>query len=249
MVTTPYDVPSVVYAAGPRILMVGPHRAFLEALAVRLGAEGGIHSVRIADGPKQVVPMLAATRPDLVIVESEPDTAGVAEVVASVRRSLDTAPVVVISTYDDADMIAASLLAGARGWLDRNASVDELVHALRIVLADGLWLPPELLSAALHALLTHQVKAPVVSFVDRLTRREHEVLEHLAAGHSRPEIADAMSVSPDTVRTHIQNVLKKAEVHSTVAALAKARRSAQGMPSLRRPEVPATSATVTRRPI
>jgi DNA-binding NarL/FixJ family response regulator len=247
MVATPNDVPNIVYATGPRILLVGAHRAFLEALAVRLGAETGLDSVRIAAGPEQVVPMLATGRPDVVVIESDPDTERVAEVVAHVRGVLDTAPVVVMSTFDDADLLAESLLAGARGWVDKEASVDELVHALRIVLADGLWLSPDLLSAALHVLLTRQVKAPVVSFVDRLTRREREVLEHLAAGHSRPEIAEAMSVSPDTVRTHIQNVLKKAEVHSTVAALAKARRSMHGKPPMRRPDLPEPSRTVPRR--
>jgi DNA-binding NarL/FixJ family response regulator len=182
-----------------------------------------------------------------VVIESEPDTAaGLAEVVASVRQELETAPVVVISTFDDADLIAASLLAGARGWVDKGASVDELIHALRIVLADGLWLPPTVLTAALRALVTHQVKAPAASFLDRLTRREHEVLDHLAAGHSRSEIAHAMSVSPDTVRTHIQNVLKKAEVHSTLAALAKARRSTGTAPTAE-PAQPEASTNTTRR--
>lgn len=248
MVTTPYDDPSVVYAAGPRILLVGAHRAFLEALAVRLGAETGLDSVRIAD-PERVVPMLAAARPDVVVIESEPDTQRVSEVVAKVRQELTTAPVVVMSTFDDADMLAESLLAGTRAWVDKDASVDELVHAIRIVLADGLWLPPALLDAALQVLMTRQVKTPVVSFVDRLTRREREVLDHLSAGRSRPEIADAMSVSPDTVRTHIQNVLKKAEVHSTVAALAKARRFDHGSPPTHRPELPGPSETLTRRSI
>lgn len=247
MVTTPYDVSNGLGAAGPRILLVGVHRAFLEALATRLGAEPGIDSVSIAAGAGQVLPMLATALPDVVVVESGPDTVGVADVVANVRRESDTVPVMVLSALDDVDMLAESLLAGARGWIDKGATVGELVHAIRVVLADGLWLSPPLLDAALRALLTRQVKAPPHSFVDRLTRREREVLDHLAAGNSRTEIADALSVSRDTVRTHIQNVLKKAEVHSTVAALAKARRSVHDTPPIRQPRLPRPSGTVTRK--
>lgn len=250
MVSTPYDVSTGEFARRPRILLVGAHRAFLEALARRLAAEAGtdaIDTVDIAAGAEQVPPMLATPLPDVVVVESGSDTMGVAEVVANVRRELETVPVVVLSALDDVDTLAESLLAGARGWIDKGATIGELVHAIRIVLADGLWLPPALLDAALRALTTRQVKAPAASFVDRLTRREREVLDHLAAGRSRPEIADAMSVSRDTVRTHIQNVLKKAEVHSTVAALAKARRSVHGAPPNRRPRLPRPSGTVTRK--
>jgi DNA-binding NarL/FixJ family response regulator len=243
----PYDIFKTIGATGSRILLVGAHRAFLEALATRLAAEAAIDSVPIA-GLEQILLMLVRTFSGVVVVESASDTMSAAEVVRVVRRKLRTASVVVVSTseQDDAEQVAESLLAGARGWIEAGASVDELVRALRVVLAGGLWLSPDLLESALHVLQTRHVEGPTASFVDRLTPREREVLDHLAAGRSRPEIARAMSVSPDTVRTHVQNVLKKAEVHSTLAALAKARRSTGTAPTAE-PAQPEASTNTTRR--
>ena len=250
MVTSQYDTSQAVGVTGSRILLVGAHRAFLEALATRLAAEAAIEPVPVA-GLEQILSMLPRTFPGVVVVENDSDTMRVAEIVRMVRRKLRTAPVVLVSTSDDddAELVAESLLAGARGWIEAGASVEQLVRALRIVLAGGLWLAPDLLESALHVLQTGHVTDSAVSFVDRLTPREREVLDHLAAGLSRPEIARAMSVSPDTVRTHVQHVLKKAEVHSTLAALAKARRSTEGTPTTAAPRQPGTSSNTTRRPI
>jgi DNA-binding NarL/FixJ family response regulator len=226
--------PGPAATEGLRVQLVDGPRAFAEALATLLRAHDGIASVSIATAAGEAQLMLAATSFDVLLVDHMLGDDDVTELIAAVGSEWPDLPVVVLSESDDVDTILELLLAGARGWIDVGTTADDMVRALHVVVSGGLWLPPALLQAALHALTSGQAGARSPrSFVDRLTAREREVLDHLASGHSRTEIAKAMSVSPNTVRTHIQNVLKKAEVHSTPAALAKARRAIHHSPITR----------------
>jgi DNA-binding NarL/FixJ family response regulator len=211
-------------ARGAQVLLTGSRSAFLEALAVRLEAVAGIGQAHVDPEVEDVLAEASTWQVDVVLVAIGPETGGALGVITRVCEELPEVPVVVISMADpaDRDVVAGSLLAGARGWVERRASFDELVRALAVVLDGGLWWPPPVLAAALRTLQSRQVAGPASSFVDQLTPREREVLDHLEAGRSRPEIAAAMSLSPETVRTHVQHILKKAHVHSALAALAKA---------------------------
>jgi DNA-binding NarL/FixJ family response regulator len=103
-------------------------------------------------------------------------------------------------------------------------SIDEFLAAVDEVLIGQMWVPPRMLSDVLESLLETQVGGGRQrSFAEELSPRQQEILSCLAEGMSRPEIAARMGISHNTVRTHIQALLKKADVHSTVALLARAR--------------------------
>jgi len=205
----------------PRLLVADTHRAFAEALAARLGAHERIGPVAVAFTLGQVLQMLVTGGYDVAVLGTSLGAAAGADDAVAGRWVAGPHRLIALSDEGDPQALAAALGSGARAWLTKDVTIGELVRAVEVVMAGGMWLPPHLLTAALGSPVQRGPSAQ--SYVDRLTEREREVLGHLAAGRSRAEIALALSVSPHTVRTHIQNVLKKADAHSTLAALARAR--------------------------
>jgi DNA-binding NarL/FixJ family response regulator len=115
--------------------------------------------------------------------------------------------------------------AGARGWVSQATSFEHLLRVIHGVSRGETWIPPRLVSGLLDSLLsaeeTRQQESEVLAL---LSARETEVLNCLAQGLTRQEIAQRYFLSPHTVRTHINNVLRKLDVHSTLAAVSIARR-------------------------
>ncbi|NJQ07693.1 helix-turn-helix transcriptional regulator, partial [Streptomyces lonarensis] len=133
---------------------------------------------------------------------------------------------VVLAGRDDAGTAARLLAAGALGWVAKDSSLARLTHVLRGVLRDETHLPPALLTGVLREMTRErQGRGEYQRLADSLTPRELEVLRCMLAGMGRKAVAERLYLSPHTVRTHMQNVLGKLGVHSTLAAVAVARRA------------------------
>lgn len=146
--------------------------------------------------------------------------------VARMRSEYPGARCIVLAEQDDARYAAAALQAGAFGWVGKNSSLARLLQVIRGVAQDETHLPPLLLTGALRELTAdrrHRSESELL--VESLTSREHEVLRCMVAGLGRKALAERLHLSPHTVRTHMQNVLGKLGVHSTLAAVALARRA------------------------
>jgi len=146
--------------------------------------------------------------------------------------------VVALSDSRDPALISAVVRAGARGWLDQSASVEHLVRVLVGVARGEGWIPPDLLGPVLDNLVdVGRTRQHTSDAFASLTTREIDVLRALTQGLSRQEIAEKYTLSPHTVRTHINHVLHKLDVHSTLAAVSLARRVGldEDMPHQRRP--------------
>lgn len=136
---------------------------------------------------------------------------------------------VVLAECDDARRAARALQAGASGWVAKDCSLSRLLAVMRGVLRDETHLPPALLTGVLRELTAarrHRTESE--RLVESLTPREQEVLRCMVAGLGRKAVAERLYLSPHTVRTHMQNVLGKLGVHSTLAAVALARRAGVG---------------------
>lgn len=133
---------------------------------------------------------------------------------------------VMLAERDDPQLAASALQAGACGWVAKDCSLSRLLQVLRGVLRGETHLPPALLTGVLRELTTtrkHRTESE--QLVSALTPREQEVLRCMVAGLGRKAVAEKLFLSPHTVRTHMQNVLGKLGVHSTLAAVALARRA------------------------
>jgi len=115
--------------------------------------------------------------------------------------------------------------SGVRGWIDQSASVEHLVRVLTGVARGEGWIPADLLGPVLdHLVDVGRTRQHTSDAFASLTTRELDILRALTQGLSRQEIADKYTLSPHTVRTHINHVLHKLDVHSTLAAVSLARR-------------------------
>jgi DNA-binding NarL/FixJ family response regulator len=149
--------------------------------------------------------------------------------VAGVRTGHQSIRTVVLAEKDDPRRAALALQAGASGWVAKDCSLQRLLAVIRGVLRDETHLPPALLTGVLRELTAarkHRTESE--RLVESLTPREREVLRCMVAGLGRKAVAERLFLSPHTVRTHMQNVLGKLGVHSTLAAVALARRAGVG---------------------
>ncbi|CAM5394161.1 Response regulator transcription factor OS=Streptomyces cyaneofuscatus OX=66883 GN=G3I52_33335 PE=4 SV=1 [Streptomyces cyaneofuscatus] len=169
------------------------------------------------------VPALPVPRPE------EPGAVDGISLVAQVRAARPGVRSVVLAEKDDPRCAARALQAGASGWVAKDCSLQRLLTVIRGVLRDETHLPPALLTGVLRELTTarkHRTESE--QLVESLTPREREVLRCMVAGLGRKAVAERLFLSPHTVRTHMQNVLGKLGVHSTLAAVALARRAGVG---------------------
>ncbi|GGO50704.1 hypothetical protein GCM10012287_31040 [Streptomyces daqingensis] len=149
--------------------------------------------------------------------------------VARVRTDHPAVRTVVLAERDDPRLAASALQAGACGWVAKDCSLSRLLQVIRGVLKDETHLPPALLTGVLKELTaSRKHRTESERLVASLTPREREVLRCMVAGLGRKAVAERLFLSPHTVRTHMQNVLGKLGVHSTLAAVALARRAGVG---------------------
>jgi DNA-binding NarL/FixJ family response regulator len=199
---------------------VDDHRAFAGALAHRLGAEPDLEIVGVAASAAQAEVLAGSLRPDLAVVDVELGTDdGLA--LAARLSALERGPVVVVVTcHADASTATEAVEAGATGFVAKDAPVDQLLLAIRAALLGETWLPGHLVGPVVRLLRAGSPsRPPDADPVARLTAREREVLGLLAAGLDRSAIGTRLFLSPNTVRTHIQNVLRKLQVHSSIEAV------------------------------
>lgn len=241
-----------------RVLVVDDHRIFAESLAAALTAEPDVDVSAAGSGPAALRCLergAAESRPyDVMLVDADlgagrpPQPAPLREaapegapvdgiaLVAGVRAVQPGVRTVVLAERDDPRRAALALQAGAVGWVAKDCSLSRLLTVVRGVLREETHLPPALLTGVLRELTAaRKHRSDSERLVESLTPREREVLRCMVAGLGRKAVAERLFLSPHTVRTHMQNVLGKLGVHSTLAAVALARRAGVGPADLAPP--------------
>ncbi|MBA2463358.1 MAG: response regulator transcription factor [Nocardioidaceae bacterium] len=202
-----------------RVLLVDDQELIRAGLRGILRPRFGFDVVgELADG-EGVVGAAEALRPDVVVMDVRmPGTDGVTAT-ARLRSSDMTTPVLVLTTFDDEEILAGALRAGAAGFLLKGVPAEDLQRAVRTVAEGGSWLDP----AVTGRVLTAYRDGPAATLPDTalavLTPREREVLELLGAGLSNSEIADRLTLGQGTVKTHIGHVFAKLELRDRSAAV------------------------------
>ena len=208
-----------------RVLVVDDHPVFAEALAQYLGSQPDFEAVGTAASAEQAMRILREKPVDVVTLDL--DLAG--EDGLQLGRDIaaqwpDVALVVVTGARDTSRMLEA-VQVGARGWVTKDGEIEGLVSALRGAARGETHVPAAMLQRMLNGLAGggRELSAEGEA-VERLTPREREVLRCLMQGMARKQIGELLQVSPNTVRTHVQSILHKLEVHSALTAVALARR-------------------------
>lgn len=248
-----------------RVLVVDDHRIFAESLAAALAAERDVEVSAVGSVPAALRCLergaadgrgfdvllvdadVAAADPDgstgaagaagSGVGRAEPADAGM-PFIGRARAHHPGMRTVVLAEREDARHAAGALQAGAGAWIAKDCSLSRLLLVVRGVLKGETHLSPTLLTGVLRELTaTRERRTESERLVETLTPRECEVLRCMVAGLGRKAVAERLSLSPHTVRTHMQNVLGKLGVHSTLAAVALARRAGVGPVDLERSAV------------
>lgn len=203
-----------------RLLIVDDHTMFRQGLASLLRSEPEIEVVGQAADGQEALRLAGELQPDVVVMDMKmPGMDGV-EATHRLLAAMPHARVLMLTVSEEDEDLFAAIRAGARGYILKNADADALLEAIRRVYAGEAVLSPAVTLRVFNAV---RAVIPPVSLEKPLTPREREVLRLLARGASNREIADALMISGDTVKTHVSRVLKKLGLHSRHEVAAYAR--------------------------
>lgn len=211
------------------VVVIDGQRTFADALAERLSAEAGLMVVAAAESVTSVSRLLVGRHVDVALLDTElPEALHFAAEMARVRGAAPhPVRVIMLGTVPEATYMVEALRGGIAGWVRKGESIQHLLGAIRGVMRGEIWLPADALGPVLRLLLdgSDRWPAPATYPLAALTAREREVLSYLAQGMGRREVAERMHLSPNTVRSHMQNLMGKLKVHTTLEAVALARRA------------------------
>ena len=204
-----------------RILFADDESLFREAVRTVLDNESDLLVIAEAQTGCEAVGLAEELAPDVVLLSSD---LFACEGAASIEAIIESAPgcrVVVLARGEDQAALLDALESGAAGFVTRTNPLSELIGAIRAVYRGEAAVPPLMLGPLLAALIRRRrEQAAVMQRLSQLTRREREVLALICRGSDSRSIAEELVISPDTARTHIQNVLSKLGVHSRLEAAA-----------------------------
>jgi DNA-binding NarL/FixJ family response regulator len=186
-----------------------------------LTARRGVEVVAEAADGAEAVALAAQHLPDVVVMDVRMPVMDGVTAVRALRETGSTVPVLVLTTYDDDEVLAAALRAGAAGFLTKAAPAEDLLRAVKEVAVGAAWLEPGITARVLADYRGRSAEAAPTGrpLVDRLTDREREVLVLMARGASNGEIAERLVVSEGTVKTHVGRIFTKLGARDRAAAI------------------------------
>jgi DNA-binding NarL/FixJ family response regulator len=188
-------------------------------IAFILSTEPGIDVASEADNGELGVAAVAAHHPDVVLMDVRMPVLDGLEATRRVRAA-GGPPVLVLTTFDDDEVLWGAVEAGAAGFLLKDTPADELIKAIRVVAMGGSWLDPRVTPRLLAVLReARPASVPPPTGIDRLSERELEVLTLIARGTSNAEIAEQLYVSERTVKGHVGSIFTKLGARDRAAAI------------------------------
>jgi DNA-binding NarL/FixJ family response regulator len=200
-----------------KISIVEDQHEMRESLVAWLGDAPGLRCVGAHATGEEALKKIPEEKPDVVLMDINLTGMNGIRCVARLKEMLPKTQVLMLTTYDEGDMIFDSLRAGANGYLLKNMPQAELVEAVQQVHAGGAPMSLQIARKVINHF--HQIKP--AEEVGRLTSREQEILKLLAKGYMYKEIADQLGISMSTVRSHVCAVYDKLHVHSRTEAAMK----------------------------
>lgn len=201
-----------------RVMLVDDHKILRDALRGVLEREHDIAMVGEASDGIEALEVARSAQPDIVLMDIGLPSMGGIETTRAMLAEQPKTKVIALSTFSDRRIVLQMLDAGASGYVVKSAGRDELLSAIRSVSHGRTYLCPDASAVLIDSVRS---KHPVESTpAEQIGRREREVLQLLADGHTSPEIGNLLHIATSTVEVHRRNIMRKLELHS-VAELTK----------------------------
>jgi DNA-binding NarL/FixJ family response regulator len=210
------------------VLVADDHPVFRDGLQVTLEDSADIDVVgAVADG-QAAIEQARRTRPDVVLMDLRMPGVGGIEATARIAAELPATAVVVLTMSEDDDSVFAALRAGARGYLLKEASAEDITRAVRAVAGGEAVFGPRIADRVLAFFSAAALRGAAAVPFPQLSAREREVLDLVAQGCDNPTVARRLFLSEKTVRNHVSACLHKLQVASRAEAVALARDAGLG---------------------
>jgi DNA-binding NarL/FixJ family response regulator len=203
-----------------RVVVVDDQPVVRSGIARILGPDDGFDVVAECGDGDEVASAVTEHHPDLVLMDVRMRRMDGVTATRLLADGGSTAPVLVLTTFDDDDALWGALDAGAAGFVLKDASAEDLIAAARAVAGGAAWLDPKVTPRVLTAFRS-SVRPRLVEAarLEELSRREHDVLRLMARGATNGEIAAELFVSEATVKTHVGAIFTKLGVRDRAAAI------------------------------
>lgn len=203
-----------------RVLLVDDQPLVRAGLRRILEPQEGITIAGECEDGDEVIAAVERCRPDVVVMDIRMRRLDGAEATRRLRERAGAPPVLVLTTFDDDETVAAALGAGAAGFILKDAPGEDIVRATEMVAGGGAWLDPQIVGRVLETYRRSAGRRPQDnSLVAQLTQRELDVLGQVGQGATNAEVAEALSISEATVKTHLGNILTKLDLRDRPAAI------------------------------
>ncbi|MBN2575574.1 MAG: response regulator transcription factor [Deltaproteobacteria bacterium] len=203
-----------------RVLIADDHTLFRAGLRALFASEGDIEVVGEAANGEEAVHRAVELRPEVVVMDLMMPIMNGVEATRELKAKLPDVKVLVLSMYDDEEHVQRLLASGASGYMLKKATSDDLVRALREVVAGGIPLDPSVAAKVVKDYVRRVQGEEEAGQSPELTPRELEVLRLIAQGLSNQAIAEQLGLSRKTVDVHRANLMRKLDLH-TVTELVK----------------------------
>jgi DNA-binding NarL/FixJ family response regulator len=194
------------------VLITDDHTVVRKGIKALLSAaKYGIEVVGEASNGDQAIEMVSQLEPDVILMDLVmPGKSGL-DAIVEIKQIQPEARILVLTSFAEGENVAEAIRAGAQGFLLKDTSPDELVQTIHSVYGGNLTIPQELTHALLGRKESEKEPTPVL---ENLTSRELDVLKCIAQGMSNKQVAQTLSISTTTVRSHVSNMIRKLNVEN-----------------------------------
>jgi len=205
-----------------RVFLVDDQTLVRQGVRSLLELSDSVQVIGEARDGDEAISEIPRVRPDVVLLDLRmPGKSGL-EVLEHLSRINELPPTIILTTFDEDQLVLNGLRAGARGFLLKDVSLDQLVNAIKVVVDGGSLVQPGLTDRLLRGVSHLENKFASLDEPDPLTERETEILRLMSGGYSNKEIARSLDVAEGTVKNHVSNILSKLGVRDRTRAVLKA---------------------------
>jgi two-component system response regulator NreC len=203
-----------------RILLMGGQKLCRAGFRALLQTSAELEVAEEADSGREVIRLAKKLKPNVILMDTARSDSRAIEEARQIHAAQPDIRIIMLSARPSRQHVFEALQAGAVGFVSKDSAADELVAAIHAVVTSGTYLSPALSDLVLDDYVRRARADPEISELEALSQREREVLKLIAEGNSSAQIAKAMRISPRTVDTHRNNLMKKLDLHG-IADLTK----------------------------
>jgi len=205
-----------------RVLLVDDQNLVRQGVRALLSLDDGIEVIGEARDGREALEVIPQLNPDVVLMDMRMPVMSGLEALQAMARTQSLPPTIILTTFDDDQLVLAGIKAGAKGYLLKDVSLQQLVGAIQAVAAGGSLVQPAVTQRLLSGLEHMRNDFVSLDRPDPLTERETEILRLMAGGFSNKEIANSLGVAEGTIKNHVSNILSKLGVRDRTRAVLKA---------------------------